>query len=73
MLFGKRLEKKVDALTATLVRIENKLDKIREPKEAAKADTGSPAPVSGADKEKPTASELVNKWRNGEGADAWKM
>ena len=63
MFFRKRLERKVDALTAMLVRIENKLDG----KGSVKSDVGT------SDKDKPTSAELVNKWRNGEGADKWTM
>lgn len=94
MLFGKRLEKKVDAITALLVCLENKLDENRvlrerniglvaenvrletenrELREAAETAASLSASVSGGDKDKPAASDLVHKWRNGEGADEWKM
>ena len=63
MFFRKRLERKVDALTAMLVRIENKLDE----KGSVKSDAGT------SDKDKLTSVELVNKWRNGEGDDKWTM
>jgi len=53
------LEEKCEALTSRLAEKSAEL--------AARAGApGAPVKEDGA-----TASELVNKWRNGEGADAW--